>query len=177
MSDCFRTIRVLVAEDNPVLQRILRMSLEKAGFGLVDVVDDGHKAIAAYRFPRTPYGLVVMDLHMPGCDGFEATRSIRSYEQVYNMAQCPVVGFSSDAGCEGISALCHGVGMQAVVNKQHGVKAMISVLPQVLRSPRQALRRCRAFSLPADLELMTLDSDTGRYLEFSDSKRRFSCAK
>ena len=69
------TARVLVAEDNPVNQRVARLMLEKCGC-LVDVVDNGEQA--ANSVATGAYDLVLMDCQMPVCDGFEATRRIRA---------------------------------------------------------------------------------------------------
>lgn len=67
--------RVLVAEDNPINQRVTRMFLERLGLA-ADVVDDGRRAVEACA--REAYDLVLMDLQMPDLDGFEATALIRA---------------------------------------------------------------------------------------------------
>ncbi|WP_291987283.1 response regulator [Luteitalea sp.] len=67
--------RVLVAEDNPVNQKVARLMLEKSGCR-VDVVEHGALAVEAVR--TGAYDLVLMDCQMPVCDGFEATRRIRA---------------------------------------------------------------------------------------------------
>jgi two-component system sensor histidine kinase/response regulator len=67
--------RVLVAEDNPVNQRVARLMLEKCGCR-VDVVENG--ALAVESVATGAYDLVLMDCQMPVCDGFEATRRIRA---------------------------------------------------------------------------------------------------
>ena len=67
-------LRVLVAEDNLVNQEVAVGLLRRCGHE-VDVVGDGRAAVEAVR--AGTYDVVLMDLHMPGIDGIEATREIR----------------------------------------------------------------------------------------------------
>lgn len=67
-------IRILVAEDNPVNQKVAQAMLKEMGLA-ADVVSDGQEAVDALQVIR--YDLVLIDCHMPEMDGFEATRVIR----------------------------------------------------------------------------------------------------
>jgi two-component system, sensor histidine kinase and response regulator len=69
--------RVLLAEDNPVNQKLVLRLLEKAGLK-TDVVDNGSQAVAAIG--KASYDLIFMDCQMPEMDGFEATAEIRRLE-------------------------------------------------------------------------------------------------
>ncbi|MDY3556265.1 response regulator [Gemmata sp. JC717] len=70
-------LRVLVAEDNPVNQRVVLRLLEKFGHA-VTMTADGRQAVDALG--REPFDIVLMDVQMPEMDGFEATQLIRQRE-------------------------------------------------------------------------------------------------
>jgi DNA-binding response OmpR family regulator len=68
-------MRLLVVEDSPRLQELLEAGFRRAGFA-VDVVGDGPRALAFAR--RGHYDVVVLDLMLPGLDGLEVLRALRS---------------------------------------------------------------------------------------------------
>ena len=68
-------LRVLVAEDTPTIQLVMRVTLENAGFA-VTVADDGTEALREAM--SSPFDVVVLDWNMPGLDGVRVVRAIRS---------------------------------------------------------------------------------------------------
>jgi signal transduction histidine kinase/DNA-binding response OmpR family regulator len=70
--------KILVAEDNPINQEVVREVLSELGYEAV-IVENGFEALAALE--RQPYPLVLMDCQMPGLDGYSAAREIRRREQ------------------------------------------------------------------------------------------------
>ena len=91
-----RSLRVLVAEDHPVNRAYLEAVLDKLGHRAVFAVDGNGvlEAIAAAR-PGEGFDLVLMDLHMPGMDGFAAARSIRAMPPP--LGRLPIVALTADA--------------------------------------------------------------------------------
>ena len=71
-------MRLLLAEDHPVNQRVVQAILEASGIELV-TVEDGAQAVE--RFAAGPFDAVLMDMQMPVMDGLAATRALREIEQ------------------------------------------------------------------------------------------------
>lgn len=92
-------LRVLLAEDHPVNQQIVRLILEPAGIVLT-VVEDGAKALE--RLATERYDLVLMDMQMPILDGLEATRALRRRE--LDGDRTPVLLLTANALSEHIAA-------------------------------------------------------------------------
>ncbi|MCP4213361.1 MAG: response regulator [bacterium] len=73
------SIRILLAEDNPVNQKLARFMLQKAGYS-VKITENGKEALEAYRAEPGQYDLILMDIQMPEMNGREATGKIRELE-------------------------------------------------------------------------------------------------
>ena len=87
-----RGLRVLVAEDNPVNQIVIEGMLSMEG-AVAEVVDDGHAAIEKVRAQRDrPYHLVLLDVMMPGIDGYETARRLRPIDPAL-----PIIGQTAHA--------------------------------------------------------------------------------
>ena len=71
-------IKILVVEDNKINQMITKKILNKMGL-YCDVVDNGEEAVERVKHER--YDVVLMDIHMPGISGLEATKIIRTFDK------------------------------------------------------------------------------------------------
>jgi two-component system, sensor histidine kinase and response regulator len=122
-----RSLRVLLAEDNPVNQRVAVHLLEKAGHSVV-AVGSGKQAIGALG--RETFDLVLMDVQMPELDGFEATRAIRAYERRTG-GHTPIVAMTAHA-MKGDRERCLEAGMDAYVSKPVQPSEVLRVIDSIV---------------------------------------------
>jgi CheY-like chemotaxis protein len=120
--------KVLLVEDNPVNQRVTLKFLERLGCS-AEAVDDGEAAII--RAAQQPFRLILMDMQLPGIDGVETTRRIRSSERPEHRA--PIVALTGNAMQEQIRE-CHAAGMDDHLAKPLDIERLREVLQQFMAS-------------------------------------------
>ena len=121
--------RVLLAEDNEVNQKVATRLLEKLGCR-VDVVPDGHAAVAAWRSGR--YDLIFMDCQMPELDGYDATREIRRLEA--GSGHVPIIALTAHA-MKGADRACIEAGMDDYLTKPIDRHKLEVCVDQYLATP------------------------------------------
>lgn len=113
-------LRILMAEDNTINQRVGKLILQRAGF-TIDLVADGNEALEAHR--AQPYDVILMDCQMPTMDGFEASRQIRRLEQ----PQPVIIAVTANA-LVGERERCLKAGMDDYLSKPFQAEQLVAVV-------------------------------------------------
>ena len=134
-------VRILVAEDNPVNQKLVRMMLGKAGYQVM-VADNGRIAVEKYTASPEDFDLIFMDIQMPEMDGFEATRAIRDWEQKCRtrkngktadvpVEEVPIVAMTAHA-LKGYRKKCLSAGMNDYITKPINRKLAFEIIEKLV---------------------------------------------
>ena len=119
-----RRLNVLVAEDNPVNQRLVERVLTKHGHNVV-LVDDGQQAVETAH--ATPFDLILMDVEMPGMDGLAATRAIR---EARDARRVPIIALTARA-MQQDEAECRAAGMDGYLAKPIDINDLLRLAEQI----------------------------------------------
>lgn len=127
-----RHCKILVAEDNPVNQKVAKKLIEKMGF-TVDVVSNGVEALS--RLDQEKYDLIIMDCQMPELDGYETTQRIRESNCKYS--RIPILAMTAHA-LQGEKEKCLSAGMDDYLSKPVQPKMLRKLLDKWL--PKELVR-------------------------------------
>jgi signal transduction histidine kinase/DNA-binding NarL/FixJ family response regulator len=186
-----RHLHVLVADDNPINQRLLAALLDTAGH-TATMAANGRQAVEAAM--RERFDIVLMDVQMPVMDGIQATARIRAMPS----PQCdvPIVALTADA-LHGAEERYLGAGMDSYLSKPLSAAALFDMLNALAVSGRpkrsatslmpildeSAIESLRSFMKPAQLEalltesLADIDARIGRLGSCLDAADGASAAK
>ncbi|KAI9846716.1 MAG: hypothetical protein M1837_003772 [Sclerophora amabilis] len=132
-------LRICIAEDNPINQKIAISFVQKLGFE-VDAYDNGRQAVDALQAKaeeEKPYHLVLMDVQMPELDGYEATRLIRK-DKLQAVREVLVIAMTASA-IRGDREKCIDAGMNNYLAKPVRANVLKGMLEQYLQQPSQQI--------------------------------------
>jgi CheY-like chemotaxis protein len=125
-----QSLRILLAEDNPVNQKLALRQLRKLGYEAQAV---GNGAEVLQEFERVSYDVILMDCQMPEMDGYEVTRRIREYEK-RSALRAPVYIIAITAhALEGDREHCLSAGMNDYLTKPLHIAHLEAALTRAVR--------------------------------------------
>jgi len=124
------TLNILLAEDNPINQRVALYNLKKMGHQ-VDIAENGK--IAVEFFSKNNYDIILMDIQMPEMDGLEATKQIRNREKKnQNKKIMPIIAMTANA-LRGDKENFINQGMSGYISKPFKIKELENILKMALK--------------------------------------------
>lgn len=105
--------KILLVEDDGMIQYVLDKQIRKLGFEITDIADDGLIAVEKVLNAEKPYDLILMDVRLPSMDGITATNKIRSSEQSKSSSRSLIIGLTAYAERE----RCLAAGMDDFLQK------------------------------------------------------------
>ncbi len=129
------SLKILLAEDNQVNQKLTTRMLEKHGFAAT-VAGNGRAAVAAFEETRErPYDLILMDVQMPEMDGFEATAAIREMEKTSG-SHVHIIALTANA-MKSDRDRCLASGMDGYLSKPMKLDALLAAIDEVAAKATQ----------------------------------------
>ena len=146
-----RGIRILVADDNKLNQRVVGKMLETAGFDIV-FADNGDDALEV--MDSGTIAVVLMDVNMPVLNGLDATKHYRF--AALDLPHLPIIGMSADA-TERMQQRCLEAGMDACMTKLIDAQRLLATIEQLTASP--SADPALSGREPASIALLTRGGD------------------
>jgi len=124
-----RQLRILLAEDNLINQKVAQVTLNKLGH-LVDIAENG--SVAVDLFKKNRYDLILMDIYMPEKDGLEATREIRQIELTDPSRKAIHICTITANADEDDEEKCYQSGANSYITKPFKLEELIEILDSIL---------------------------------------------
>jgi two-component system sensor histidine kinase/response regulator len=126
------SIRILLAEDNSINQKLAKTLLEKKGWRVV-AVTDGKKALNALK--KESFDLIIMDVQMPNLDGLKATAVIRDQENGSG-SHIPIIAMTAHA-MQGDKEKCLKAGMDDYISKPMKAEELYRIIDRLMNGKLQ----------------------------------------
>ncbi|MBW2000023.1 MAG: PAS domain S-box protein, partial [Deltaproteobacteria bacterium] len=161
-------LKILMAEDNLVNQKLAQKILEKRGHE-VTTATNGREAVE--MFEKESFDLILMDVQMPEMDGIEATRAIRERERRME-SRIPIVAMTAHA-MKGDKERCLAAGMDDYVSKPVKAEELYRVIERQAVKSRKGGRMKREWSVPGTGDMIKDDEifNEAKALEVVDGDR------
>lgn len=156
-------MKILVAEDNPINQKVVAAHLEALGYE-VDAVNDGIEALDALESDHD-YAAVIMDGQMPRMDGYQAAREQRSRELAYGRERVPIIALTAHA-MMGDRSTALAAGMDDYLSKPFTQKQLQRALARWAARPAANNSDCPLDALDTMItsQLLELDEEEPGFL-------------
>lgn len=141
VDDAPSSLNVLLTEDNPVNQAVATQRLKKLGHK-VTLAENGQEAVDCVMEQR--FDCILMDIQMPGMDGYETTARIREWEQANEMAPQRIVAMTAHA-MKGDEESCREAGMDDYLSKPFRVERLKEVLSAASAAKRSLDEQALSF--------------------------------
>ena len=119
-------VRILLADDNPVNQRVGSLLLSKLGYSC-DLAADGQEVLDALH--RSLYDILFLDIQMPRLDGYETARKIH---QIFDANARPWIIAMTAHAMQGDQEKCLAAGMDDYLSKPITLKAIMSAMERAM---------------------------------------------
>ena len=146
-----KNVRVLVAEDIPLNQLLMRTLLDDFGF-VFDIAGNG--IIAIEKLKAKSYDIILMDLQMPEMNGFEATEYIRNKMN----SKIPIIALTADVTTVDL-AKCKSVGMDDYISKPVDERLLYSKIVELIKSS--------SYKKSIDSENIIVQSEKSKFIDLS----------
>ena len=117
-------LKVLVAEDDMINQKIIEKMLKSLGHE-VHLADNGE--VALEHFKEDTFDIVLMDMQMPVMNGIDSAKAIRAHEQENNLKETPILALTANA-LEQNKEMCYEAGMNGYYTKPITMKSIEEML-------------------------------------------------
>lgn len=123
------SLKALIAEDNPINQKLLQTTLKSLGIES-DLANNGLEAFNKYTINPDKYDVIFMDVQMPVMDGLEATQEILEFEQEEEIDHTPIIAVTANV-LKGDRERFLGAGMDEYISKPISKDALLKILERV----------------------------------------------
>ena len=159
-------LRILLAEDNSVNQKVAAKMLARLGYR-IDIVGNGAEALDAIK--RQPYDVILMDLHMPVLDGLEASQAIL---RLGSRTERPYIVALTASALEEERRRCFAAGMDDYVSKPVAMERLIAALRRAVDHHGRSAPTPSPGIEPSALGVLERDIGPGAVREVVDSYLR-----